>query len=89
MDMNKINLFLNVQQSHDGQGITIGVVFKTKKNNFFVKQLFHLCLLHVCCHDDYHQAKPLQQKIHEGGSVKEAHLLQSILILIYSYITII
>jgi hypothetical protein len=28
MDMNKVKLFLHVQQSHDGQGVTIGVVFK-------------------------------------------------------------
>ena len=32
MDMNKMKLFLHMQQCHDGQGVTIGVVFKTNTN---------------------------------------------------------
>jgi hypothetical protein len=32
MDMDKVKLFLHVQQSHDGQGVTIGVVFETNTN---------------------------------------------------------
>jgi hypothetical protein len=32
MDIHKVKLFLHVQQSHDGQGVTIGVVFETNTN---------------------------------------------------------